>query len=91
MSTKKTVEKKLRTVVGRVISSKMDKSVTVVIERKVPHPVYGKYIRQTTKVMAHDEGNSCKDGDMVAIAECRPISRSKAWRVIEVVGSSPEV
>jgi small subunit ribosomal protein S17 len=75
----------LRRVVGRVVSDKMDKSVTVVVERKVKHPVYGKYIRRTTKIMAHDEDNRCKQGDVVAISECRPISKNKSWRVVDVV------
>jgi small subunit ribosomal protein S17 len=74
-----------RRVVGRVVSSKMNKSVTISVERLVKHPVYGKYIRRTTKYVAHDENNSCKAGDVVAIAECRPISKTKAWRVIEIV------
>jgi small subunit ribosomal protein S17 len=74
-----------RTTIGRVVSSKMDKSVTVSIERLIKHPVYGKYIRRTTKVVAHDEGNVCRDGDLVSITECRPLSKTKSWRVIEVV------
>ena len=78
-------EKTVRRVVGRVVSTKMDKSVTVAIERLVKHPVYGKFIRRTTKVMAHDEANECREGDTVAITECRPISKRKSWRVVEVV------
>jgi len=74
-----------RTIVGRVISDKADKSVSVAIESLFKHPVYGKYIRRTTKVMAHDEDNSCKQGDTVAIAECRPISKRKSWRVVEIL------
>ena len=74
-----------RKVVGRVASDGMDKSVTVVIERLVRHPVYGKYIRRTTKVLAHDEDNDCRQGDTVAISECRPLSKRKAWRVVEVL------
>jgi small subunit ribosomal protein S17 len=74
-----------RTVVGRVISDKMNKSVSVSIERVIKHPVYGKYVRRTSKVMAHDETNDCKTGDLVAIRECRPISRNKAWKVVDVV------
>ena len=77
-----------RTVVGRVVSNKMDKGVSVVIERLVRHPVYRKYIRRTTKVLAHDEDNACKEGDTVAIVECRPISKRKAWRVVEIVESA---
>ncbi len=79
-----------RTAIGRVISDKMDKSVTVSVERRVKHPVYGKYIKRTTKVIAHDEDNNCKQGDLVAIAECRPMSKSKSWLVVEVVSSNAE-
>lgn len=79
---------KLRTVDGRVVSSKMDKSVTVAIERKKPHPVYGKYIRRTTRVVAHDEGNACNDGDNVTIIECRPLSKTKSWRVVAINGQA---
>jgi small subunit ribosomal protein S17 len=81
-------EKKVRTVVGRVVSNKMHKSVTVSIERLVRHPVYGKFIRRTTTLMAHDENNTCREGDTVSIAECRPISKRKAWRVVEVLKST---
>jgi small subunit ribosomal protein S17 len=74
-----------RTTVGRVVSDKMNKSVSVAIERVIKHPVYGKYVRRTSKVMAHDENNECRIGDRVAISECRPISRHKAWRVVNVI------
>ena len=74
-----------RTITGRVVSDKMDKSVSVAIERLIKHPVYGKYIRRTTKVMAHDANNECKTGDRVAISECRPISKNKSWSVVNVV------
>ena len=79
-----------RTVTGRVISDRMDKSISVSVERLIKHPVYGKYIRRTTKVMAHDENNECKAGDKVTIAECRPMSKNKAWQVVEVVERAPE-
>jgi small subunit ribosomal protein S17 len=75
----------LRTVTGEVVSSKMDKTASVSISRVVKHPLYGKYIRRTTKVLVHDEDNSCKEGDVVSIAECRPISKRKAWRVVEIL------
>ena len=79
-------EKKVaRTVTGRVISDKMDKTITVLVERKVPHPVYGKYVRRSTKIHAHDEQNECKQGDKVMIEECRPIAKTKAWRLVKVV------
>ncbi len=78
-------KKSQRTIVGRVVSDKMDKTVSVAIERRIKHPVYGKYIRRTTKVMAHDAANECKPGDRVAISECRPISKNKSWSVVSVV------
>ena len=78
-----------RRTVGRVVSNKMDKSVTVSVERLIKHPAYGKFIRRTTKIVAHDEANECKEGDVVAISECRPISKNKSWRVVEIVSSQP--
>ena len=78
-----------RPTVGRVVSAKMQKSVTVSIERLVRHPVYGKFIRRTTKLMAHDEEGTCREGDTVAIVECRPISKRKNWRVVEIVQRAP--
>ena len=74
-----------RTIVGRVVSDKMDKTVSVAIERLIKHPVYGKYIRRTSKVLAHDANNECKPGDRVAISECKPISKNKSWAVVDVV------
>jgi small subunit ribosomal protein S17 len=75
----------LRTVEGRVVSNKMDKTVTVLVERQVKHALYGKYIRRSTKLHAHDEENACNEGDVVRVAECRPLSKTKNWRVVEVV------
>jgi small subunit ribosomal protein S17 len=63
----------------------MDKSVTVLLERQIKHALYGKYIKRSTKVIAHDEDNSCGEGDTVLIAECRPLSKSKSWRVVEIL------
>jgi small subunit ribosomal protein S17 len=82
-----TAEKKSlqRTLVGRVVSNKMDKTVTVVVERKVKHPVYGKYVVRSTKFHAHDEANALNEGDLVEISETRPLSRTKAWIVTRVV------
>ena len=74
-----------RTVIGRVVSDKMDKTVAVAVERLIRHPVYGKYIRRTTKVLAHDAANECKQGDRVAISDCRRISRNKSWAVVNIV------
>jgi small subunit ribosomal protein S17 len=78
-------EKGQHTIVGRVVSDKMDKTVSVAVERLIKHPMYGKYIRRTTKVLAHDASNECKPGDRVAIAECKPISKNKSWAVVNVV------
>ena len=83
-------KKTQRKIVGRVVSNKMDKTVSVAIERLVKHPVVGKYIRRTSKLMAHDENNECRTGDRVAISECRPISRNKSWRVVDIVERAPE-
>ena len=74
-----------RTLSGKVVSDKMDKTITVMIERRVKHPVYGKIISRTTKIKAHDENNVCGMGDVVTIKETRPISRSKSWTLVEVV------
>jgi len=80
-----TEQKTLRTLTGRVVSNKMNKTIAVEIERLVKHPRYGKYIRRTTKLLAHDEVNESRQGDTVTIAECRPISRNKSWRLVSVV------
>jgi len=80
-----TTSKKVRTVTGTVISNKMQKTVTVQVERLVKHPKYGKYIRRSTKLHVHDEQNSCQEGDVVLIEECRPLSKTKAWRLREVI------
>ena len=77
-----------RTLMGRVVSDKMDKTVTVMTERKVKHPLYGKYIRRSTKLLVHDENNACAKGDIVAIRECRPLSKRKAWELVQVVESA---
>jgi small subunit ribosomal protein S17 len=77
-----------RTVTGKVVSDRMDKSATVMIERKVKHPVYGKYIRRSTKLHVHDAENACREGDLVAIEQCRPLSKTKSWRLVEILGRS---
>jgi small subunit ribosomal protein S17 len=74
-----------RTQVGLVVSDKADRTVTVLLERQVKHALYGKYIKRSTKVRAHDENNDCGAGDKVRIAECRPLSKTKSWRVVEVL------
>jgi len=80
-----TTEKVRNTMVGRVVSDRMNKTVTVMLERQVKHALYGKYIKRTTKVHAHDEENECAEGDKVKIEECRPISKAKSWRVVEIL------
>ena len=75
----------MRTVARGWVSVRMDKSISVSVERLVKHPVYGKYIRRTTKLMAHDEDNACKVGDFVSVAECRPTSKRKSWQLVEIL------
>ena len=84
-------EKKQKTVNGVVLSDKMDKTATVMIERKVKHPLYGKYIKRSTKLHVHDENNECGIGDTVTITECRPMSKTKAWALVEVVTKASHV
>ncbi len=74
-----------RTLTGKVVSAKMNKTVSVAVERLIKHPQYGKYVRRTTKLMAHDEANECKEGDTVTIAPCRPLSRHKSWKLVKVI------
>jgi small subunit ribosomal protein S17 len=74
-----------RLLTGKVVSSKMDKTIAVSVERLVKHPTYGKYIRRTTKLLAHDANNECKEGDLVSIKPCRPLSRRKSWMLVRVV------
>lgn len=74
-----------RTIVGHVVSDKMDKTISVAVERLIKHSVYGKYVRRTSKILAHDASNECKLGDRVAISECRPISKNKSWQVVNVI------
>ena len=84
-------EKRTRMATGKVVSNKMDKTITVLIERRVKHPVYGKYISRSSKIHAHDESNQCAIGDTVTVAESRPISKSKTWKLMEVVESATQV
>lgn len=76
--------KKARTVTGKVVSDKMDKTVTVAVVRRVKHPIYGKYVTKTSKVHAHDENNECNTGDVVTVAESRPLSKSKTWTLLSI-------
>jgi small subunit ribosomal protein S17 len=80
-----TENKQLRTVEGRVVSNKMDKTVTVLVERLVKHKLYGKYLKRSTKLHAHDADNACNEGDVVLVTEIAPMSKTKNWRVVEVI------
>ena len=84
-------EKRTRVATGKVVSNKMDKTITVLVERRVKHPVYGKYITRSSKIHAHDESNQCGIGDTVTVAESRPISKSKTWKLLEVVEAATSV
>jgi small subunit ribosomal protein S17 len=77
-------ETKIRTATGRVVSDKMDKTITVLVERKTKHPIYGKYVKRSTKLHAHDENNECGIGDLVTIKETRPYSKSKTWALVTI-------
>lgn len=83
-------QKTVRTMSGRVVSDKMDKTITVLIERRVPHPVYGKYVRRSTKIHAHDQNNECKEGDTVVIEPCRPLAKTKSWRLVKILEKAKE-
>jgi len=78
-------ESNTRTLQGKVISAKMDKSIVVAVERKVKHPLYGKFMKRTTKLHAHDETNQCNEGDVVLVSECRPLSKTKSWTLASIV------
>ena len=84
-------EKRTRVATGKVVSNKMDKTITVLLERRVKHPVYGKYITRSSKIHAHDEANECNIGDTVTVAESRPISKSKSWKLLQVVEAASQV
>ncbi len=84
-------ESRVRTVTGKVVSDKMDKTITVLVERRVKHPVYGKYMTRSTKVHAHDENNECKAGDVVTVKETKPYSRTKTWALVTVDQQAPQV
>ncbi len=84
-------EKRTRVATGKVVSNRMDKTITVLIERRERHPVYGKYLTRSSRIHAHDEENQCAIGDIVTVAESRPISKSKTWKLLEVVESATEV
>jgi small subunit ribosomal protein S17 len=85
-----TAEKTSRTITGKVVSNKMQKTITVVVERFEPHPRYGKYMRRTTRLLAHDENNESREGDVVAIEQCRPLSRHKSFRLVRVISRAEQ-
>ncbi|TDJ62308.1 MAG: 30S ribosomal protein S17 [Proteobacteria bacterium] len=80
-----------RTLVGEVVSNRMEKTIAVLVERQIEHPLYKKYIRRSTKLLAHDENNECNEGDTVTIEECRPLSKRKAWRLKKVLQRAPQI
>jgi small subunit ribosomal protein S17 len=82
--------KSAKTLTGRVVSTKMQKTISVLIQRYVPHPAYGKYQRRTTQLLAHDENNESRAGDLVSIEACRPLSRHKSWRLVKVLERGPQ-
>lgn len=84
-------QKTAKTVTGAVVSNKMDKTISVLVSRKVKHPLYEKYIRRSTKLMAHDESNECSEGDVVVIEASKPISKNKAWKLQKIVTKTQEV
>lgn len=84
-------DKKARTLSGRVVSDKMDKTVTVLVERRVKHPMYGKIVNKSTKIKAHDEANECRTGDVVTIAETRPLSKTKSWALVNIDERAAEI
>jgi small subunit ribosomal protein S17 len=86
-----TAEKRVRSATGKVVSDKMDKTITVLIERRIKHPVYGKYITRSSKIHAHDEKNECKAGDLVTVVESRPLSKTKTWTLLKIEESSTQV
>ncbi len=84
-------EKRVRTLTGKVVSDKMDKTITVLFERRVKHPIYGKYVSKSSKVKAHDANNECKIGDVVTIAESRPLSKTKSWSLLRIEERAVEI
>ncbi|GLS25836.1 30S ribosomal protein S17 [Marinibactrum halimedae] len=84
-------EKLVRTLTGKVVSDKMEKTITVLIERRVKHPIYGKYVSKSSKLKAHDANNECKIGDVVTIAESRPLSKTKSWALVKIEERAAEI
>ncbi len=83
--------KSARTATGKVVSDKMDKTITVLLERRVKHPIYGKYLTRSSKIHAHDENNECKTGDVVTVCETRPLSKSKSWTLLRVEETAKQI
>ena len=84
-------KKSARSVNGTVVSCKMNKTILVLVERRIKHPLYRKFVRKSSKLMAHDEGSVCSEGDIVAIEECRPISKNKSWKLKELIKKSEKI
>ena len=84
-------QKTVRTLSGKVVSDKMDKTIVVLVERRVKHPIYGKYVSKSSKLKAHDENNDCKSGDVVTIAEARPLSKTKSWTLVKIDERATEI
>ncbi len=84
-------ESKQRTITGVVTSNAGDKSATITVERKIKHPIYGKYIKRSTKIRVHDESNECNKGDTIIVEQCRPMSKTKSWRLVKVIEKAAEI
>ena len=91
MTTNETVATTKRTLQGVVTSSASDKSATIKVERRIKHPIYGKFIKRSTKIHVHDEANECNKGDTILIEECRPMSKTKSWKLVKIVEKAPEL
>ena len=80
-----------RSLTGRVVSDKMNKTVTVLVERRIPHPLYRKYVRRSARLHAHDEANECREGDLVMIEQSRPLSKTKSWRLVRIIERGEQI
>jgi len=84
-------QKGIKTLTGSVVSNKMDKTISVLVQRTVKHPLYEKYLRRSSRILAHDENNECNEGDIVTITPCRPLSKKKAWKLLRIVEKAQEI
>jgi len=84
-------QKSIKTLTGSVVSNKMNKTIAVLVQRTVKHPLYEKYLRRSSKILAHDENNECNEGDIVTITTCRPLSKKKAWKLLRIVEKAQEI